>query len=316
MDLLSDVFSRLRLRGDVYFTTDFSGRWGVQIPSDQRTIRFHLVIHGQCWVTVDGESEPTLLKEREFALIPHGAGQRLSSSPEGNTVALENLITTDNPDREGVLRYSTRGSGGRCRLVCGFCRFDGETSHPLFFGLPAMIHLNVGAVGKSPWLADAVRVTTLEANLGDPGMRSIISRLIEILFMQGVRTQTSPSADTGNPFMLAILDRQLHPALQAIHEQLDRDWTLSDLAGVARMSRTQFARRFKDVLQQTPIQYLTNWRLQSARQLLKESDLNVAEIAFRSGYQSLPSFSRRFKERFGVTPAAYRRQSDTAETTT
>ncbi len=179
-----------------------------------------------------------------------------------------------------------------------------------------MIHLNVGAVGKSPWLADAVRVTTLEANLGDPGMRSIISRLIEILFMQGVRTQTSPTADTGNPFMLAILDRQLHPALQAIHEQLDRDWTLSDLAGVARMSRTQFARRFKDVLQQTPIQYLTNWRLQSARQLLKESDLNVAEIAFRSGYQSLPSFSRRFKERFGVTPAAYRRQSDTTETTT
>ncbi len=316
MDLLSDVFSRLRLRGDVYFTTDFSGRWGVQVPPDRRTIRFHLVIQGQCWVTVDGESEPTLLREGEFALIPHGAGQRLSSSPKGNAVALENLITTDNPNREGVLRHGTRGSGGQCRLVCGFCRFDDEASHPLFFGLPAMIHLNVDAVGKSPWLADAIRVTTLEANLGDPGMRSIISRLIEILFMQGVRTQTSPSADTGNPFMLAILDRQLSRALQAIHEQPDRDWTLSSLAGVAQMSRTQFARRFKDVLQQTPIQYLINWRLQSARQLLKESDLNVAEVAFRLGYQSLPSFSRRFKERFGVAPAAYRRQSDTAETAT
>ncbi len=156
----------------------------------------------------------------------------------------------------------------------------------------------------------------MEANLGDPGMRSIISRLIEILLMQGVRTQTSPSADTGNPFVLAILDRQLGPALQAIHEQLDHDWTISALAGVAQMSRTQFARRFKDVLQQTPIQYLINWRLQSARQLLRESDLNVAEIAFRVGYQSLPSFSRRFKERFGVAPAAYRRQSDPAETAT
>ncbi len=307
MDLLSDVFSRFRLRGDVYFTTDFSGRWGVHVPADRRSIRFHLVIQGQCWVAVDGQSEPTLLREGEYALIPHGAGQRLSSSPQARTVALESLITADNPNREGVLLHNGRGSEGRCRVVCGFCRFDDEANHPLFIGLPAMIHLNVDAVGKSPWLGEAIRVTTMEANLGDPGKLAIISRLIEILFMQGVRTQTGPEADTGNPFLRAIQDRQLGPALQAIHERLDHDWTISALAGVAQMSRTQFARRFKDVLQQTPIHYLINWRLQSARQLLRESDLNVAEIAFRVGYQSLPSFSRRFKERFGVAPATYRR---------
>ncbi len=80
MDLLSDVFSRLRLSGDLYFTTDFAGGWGVHIPPDQQAIRFHLVVHGECWVKVDGADEPTMLREGEFVLIPHGAGQHCSSS--------------------------------------------------------------------------------------------------------------------------------------------------------------------------------------------------------------------------------------------
>jgi len=73
------------------------------------------------------------------------------------------------------------------------------------------------------------------------------------------------------------------------------------------MSRTQFARRFKDVLNQTPMQYLTDWRLQKARQWLKQTGSSVAEMGLRSSYQSLPSFTRRFAERFGVSPATFRR---------
>lgn len=73
------------------------------------------------------------------------------------------------------------------------------------------------------------------------------------------------------------------------------------------MSRTQFARRFKDTLDQTPIQYLIDWRFATARQLLRDTDLPIADIAFRAGYRSVPSFTHRFKKRFDVTPAAYRR---------
>ncbi len=125
--------------------------------------------------------------------------------------------------------------------------------------------------------------------------------------MQAIRAQAHLPAGLGNPFMRAIVDPQLAPALQAIHEELDRDWTLTSLAKTARMSRTQFARRFKDTLDQTPIQYLIDWRLSTARQLLRETELAITDIAFRSGYRSVPSFTRRFKERFDITPAAYRR---------
>lgn len=307
MDLLSDVFSRLRLSGDLYFTTDFAGGWGVHIPPEQQTIRFHLVVHGQCWVTVDGANEPTSLREGEFVLIPHGAGQQLLSARHAPSLALEKIVSSDNPASDGVLRHRAMGSGTDCRLVCGFCHFDHHVSHPLFRGLPSMIVLNTQTTGQLPWLADAIRLTTIEANRSGQGVRAIISRLIEILFMQAIRAQTHLPAGLGNPFMRAMVDPQLAPALEAIHEEPDRDWTLTSLAKTARMSRTQFARRFRDTLDQTPIQYLIDWRLSTARQLLRDTDLAIADIAFRSGYRSVPSFTRRFKERFDITPAAYRR---------
>jgi len=74
------------------------------------------------------------------------------------------------------------------------------------------------------------------------------------------------------------------------------------------MSRGRFAQRFKAVLGQSPMQYLTDWRLQKAKHLLKETNLSIAEVGFRSGYQSLPSFTRRFGKQFGITPAAFRKE--------
>jgi AraC family transcriptional regulator, alkane utilization regulator len=307
MDFLSDVFSRLRLRGDFYFTTDFAGGWGVHIPPESRAIRFHLVVEGQCWVEVDRVDEPVHLREGEFVLIPHGAGQRLLSAPDAPSLALGEIGQRDDPGPDGVFRHRGEGPGADCRLVCGFCQFDHDVGHPLFHGLPSMIVLNRQTIGQLPWLADAIRLTTIEANRRGQGLRAIISRLIEILFIQAIRAHTDSSAGIGNPFVRAIDDPQLASALKAIHGEPDRSWTLTSLARAARMSRTRFARRFKDTLGQTPMQYLTDWRLSTARQLLRDSELSIADIAFRSGYRSVPSFTRRFKERFGITPAAYRR---------
>ncbi len=170
-----------------------------------------------------------------------------------------------------------------------------------------MIVLNTQTIGQLPFPVEAIRLTTIEADRSGQGVHAIIGRLMEILFMQAIRTQTHLPAGLGNPFLRAIVDPQLARALKAIHEEPSRDWTLTSLAKAARMSRTQFARRFKDTLDQTPIQYLIDWRLSTARQLLRDTDLTIADIAFRSGYRSVPSFTRRFKERFDITPAAYRR---------
>ncbi len=307
MDVLTDVLSSLRLRGKMYFRTEFDGTWGVTLPADRYTIRFHLVVHGQCWISVDGENEPLLLREGDFALVPHGAGQSLSDSPDSDTVSLETLLQAGSLGDDQVLRHGTGETGQQARLVCGFCSFDEGLSHPLFFGLPAILVMGRHFTGSAPWLAEAVRVISMEADLDGIGGSAIISRLMEVLFIQGIRHQYATNSNPGIPYLIAITDNRLKFAIAAMHEHPERAWTLSQLAELSSMSRGRFSQRFKEVLGQSPMHYLTGWRLQKARCMLKESDLSIAEVGFRSGYQSLPSFTRRFGKQFGISPAAYRK---------
>ena len=307
MDVLTDVLSILRLRGQMYFRTELAGTWGVTLPADGRTIRFHLVVQGQCWIAVDGQNEPLLLREGEFALVPHGTGQSLADSPGSATVPLARLLDAGLLGEDQVLRYDSGETQAQTRLVCGFCSFDEGLSHPLFFGLPAVLVMDRHFTGSSPWLAEAVRVISMEADLDGMGGAAIIGRLMEVMFIQGIRHQCESHSEPGIPYLVAITDNKLKFAIEAMHEHPERDWTLTQLAKLSSMSRGRFAQRFKDVLGQSPMHYLTGWRLQKARRLLKESDLSIAEVGYRSGYRSLPSFTRRFGKQFGISPAAFRK---------
>ncbi|MEM1103685.1 MAG: AraC family transcriptional regulator [Pseudomonadota bacterium] len=102
-------------------------------------------------------------------------------------------------------------------------------------------------------------------------------------------------------------DPQIRRALLAIHEGRSEDWTLERLAKEAGLSRSVFAERFKKLLDQTPMEYLTRVRMAQATRLLRTNDLSVSEIAFQSGYQSDASFHKAFKRMIGVSPNVYRR---------
>lgn len=307
VDVLTDILSNLRLRGHMYFRTELAGSWGVSLPADGSTIRFHLVVQGQCFLSVDGLGAPLRLREGDFALVPHGAGQTLSDSPDADSVALEALLDAGALGEDGVLRHGDEESSPVTRLVCGFCSFDDELNHPLFVGLPPALVMGQHAAGNSPWLAEAVRVITMEANLNGLGGPAIISRLMEVLFIQAVRHHRDSPTGPDIAYLAAITDPNLKLAIEAMHERPEEAWTLSTLARLSNMSRSRFAHRFKEVVGRAPLQYLAEWRLQKARRLLAETSLGVAEVAFRSGYQSLPSFTRRFGKHFGITPGAFRK---------
>ena len=148
----------------------------------------------------------------------------------------------------------------------------------------------------------------MEANLGGLGGRAVVSRLMEVIFIQAIRHLCDMNCTPNIPFLTAVTDNNLKPAIEAMHQHPEYAWTLSQLAKLSSMSRGRFAQRFKDLLGQSPMQYLTDWRLQKAKRLLKETNLSIAEVGFRSGYQSLPSFTRRFGKQFGISPGAFRRE--------
>jgi len=304
-DVLSDIFSTLRLTSGLYFQTELRGGFSIEIPPERRHIRCHLVRQGHCWLASAG-GEPTELREGDIAVVPNGAGQVLSGAPDAVPVPLAGIVT-QGALHQGVLRY---GTGDRTvRLLCGFCQFDEAVDHPVLINLPALIVIRPGDLGAEPWVSATLRLLSLETDLNAQGTTGILTRLLEIFFIQVVRRMTALPDERTNGFMAALTDSHLSKALLAIHSEPHVAWKIRDLAKLAGMSRARFADRFNAVVGVPPIGYLTNWRLMKARSLLAGSDLDMAEIAARCGYASVPSFSNRFKRMFNIGPGAFRRLS-------
>jgi AraC-like DNA-binding protein len=91
-----------------------------------------------------------------------------------------------------------------------------------------------------------------------------------------------------------------------LHAEPARRWTVTELARAAAVSRSQLDARFREVLGRSPIRYLTEWRMHLAKDLLASTDLGVAAIARRVGYDADEAFSRAFKRAHGQAPSQWR----------
>lgn len=307
-DALSEVLASLRLTGHLYFRADLAGPFAVEVPAERRLVRFHYLRRGSCWLRGTVAEDPRQLGEGDLAILPNGSAHILADDPARPALPLAELLTTAPPDPSGLLRY---GEGaGRVELLCGFCAFDEDIDHPILASLPAMMVLRPQDLGSAPWTVTALRLLGLESELAGEGMQAILSRLLEILFIQALR-QGGDGAEDPPGYLAALADPRLSRALAAMHREAARNWTIGDLATMAGMSRARFAESFTRRVGLAPIAYLTRWRLMKARRLLRESSLSTEEIAARCGYASLPSFTRRYKAAFGIGPGAYRRATKT-----
>ena len=137
----------------------------------------------------------------------------------------------------------------------------------------------------------------------------MISRLCDVLVIQAIRHWMTSSEATGSPWLRAMGDPQIGLALAALHAEPAVPWTVESLASRAAMSRSAFAARFRELLGQPVMGYLTELRLQLAVDLLHRSDRTVAEVATAVGYESDASFSRVFKRHLGTSPRQMRHAS-------
>ncbi|GAB3410072.1 hypothetical protein GCM10027515_29960 [Schumannella luteola] len=107
-------------------------------------------------------------------------------------------------------------------------------------------------------------------------------------------------------WLTGSVDAHIGRALSAVHTQLDRAWTVEELARIAAMSRSAFAARFRDVVGSSPAGYLASARMDAALDLLPRRELTVTEVARRLGYESEAGFSRAFRRHVGASPAEWR----------
>jgi AraC-like DNA-binding protein len=271
-------------------------------------IWFHVVPSGRFWLEAGG-GDPTLLQAGDLGLVPHGEGHVLRSEPGVAVPGVLDLEREEISDRYEILRHG--GGGAPTTLICGAVRFDHPAARNLVEILPAVLHVEASSSPELEWMQSTLRLMAAEAKELRPGGEAIITRLGDILVVQAIRSwiETDPASQSG--WLGALRDRQIGRALSLIHRDPARDWTVAALADELAMSRSAFAARFTELVDEPAMQYVTRWRMQVAVSALREEGATVAELASRLGYRSEAAFARAFKRVIGVPPGAIKRELST-----
>lgn len=303
MDALTDILRSLHLGGGIYFRCELTAPWGMDI-GETSVAEFHVVTRGTCWIKVVGEAEPVCLNAGDLVVFPHGHAHLFLDAPDSKALAPAELIGEQTIENYGPVRYG--GGGSPANVLCGFFEFDRKARSPLLEALPPLIHLKGTDATELSWLQTTINFISYEIRQVRPGTEAVVNRLVEVLFTQIMRAYIE-QAETPSGILGAIADPKLGLVMNAMHRHPEYLWSVETLAQEARMSRTTFSNRFHALTRQTPMHYLTMWRMQKARELLASTNLSMLTIAEKVGYQSEASFGKAFKKCMGVSPGAVRR---------
>lgn len=315
-DLLSLLLDGMRLSGMVLFRAEFSEPWAVMTPDagvmaqmlpfhTEHVIPFHLIAEGGSRLELDGHGLRQL-GEGDAMLLPYGDGHGLRGREDADYVPLGTLLSPPPWNDIPVVHHG--GGGKTTHIVCGFLQCDELFCAPVLRHLPRLIHVNPGVAGHNRWLADTIRHTAEEVLNSRPGSYSMLSRLTELMFVEILREHMRTLSDGDVGWFAAVNDPVVGTALRYLHTAPLEQWTVQRLAQKVNVSRSVLADRFKLLLQQPPMQYLSHWRLQLAAAQLKTTNTPIKTVADRIGYDSEAAFSRAFKRRFGSPPADWRRR--------
>lgn len=307
MDTLSDVLSSVRFQGAMYGLFECGAPWGIRMPDAQGHVRLFAVVRGGCLLQFKGESKPISisLAAGELVLCCKDLSCDVTDAAGSAVVPIQE-IATEMPTRGHVLKLG--GNGAHSSLMMGCFTLDAQRTNPFVASLPSIIHLSSQQVQCEPGLETGLRLLISEVSGSGPGGDILVNRLSDAIFVQIIRAyiaQIKRCKETPG-WLKALADPEIGAALNLIHEKPDAPWTVATLADSVNMSRTSFATKFATLVGQTPIDYLTSWRMQKAVVLIRDEKANVEEIASAVGYTSRAAFSKAFKKEIGQSPGEYR----------
>jgi len=305
MDPLSDVLALLRPRSYISGGFGIDRDLAVKFPNHQG-IKCYAVVSGQCWLSVEGVPNPVLLTAGDCFLLPRGRPFSLSTDLSLKPIDFQQLLAE--------LRSGSRlvsGDNALCYLVGGHFVLAGSHAQMLLGSLPPIVHIRKEAdKAAMRWSLERMM-----AELQDPrpGGSLIAQQLACMMLVQALRLHLADGAKGGVGWLFALADQQMSAAITAMHNAPAHRWTLQELAARAGMSRSIFALRFKQTVGETPLEYLTRWRMMLAADRLKDAGNSISAIALALGYESESAFGKAFKRVMGCSPRQFGRKKQPAQ---
>ncbi|KJC49132.1 AraC family transcriptional regulator [Bradyrhizobium sp. LTSP885] len=273
-----------------------AGPWQVR-RSDAGQPFYCVVLEGGCRLVIDGHEAITLCSG-DFVLIPAAYGVAMSSLAPPSEAAPENLPVAL---ATGEFRIGDQDGPTDLRMLVGHCSFGSPDAGLLLSLLPQLVH-----VRGEPRLATLVQFVRDEFRERRPAREVILAHLLEVLLIEALRSTAGTPASPG--LVRGLADERLAVAIRRMHESPASAWTVAQLAKDAALSRSAFFDRFSRAVGVAPMEYLLAWRMAVAKNMLRQNESGIAEIAERVGYGSASAFSVAFTRHVGVSPTHYARE--------
>jgi AraC-like DNA-binding protein len=318
MDVLSEVLKAVKLDGAMFYNAEFSAPWCFRAPASRivapylspqsrHVIIYHLLTEGTGYAHVEGDDRLLSLTAGDIVIFPHGdphiMGNGSPVQPVDNEQELQRILSQG-------LKVSRFGGGGEVtKFICGYMACEPQLSGVFLGGLPPIMKVHIRNDASGQWLEQSIRYSVENAGASTPGGQAVLAKLSEAFFVETLRRYIAllPREQTG--WLAGVRDPEVGKVLAFLHRRPAHPWTIATLANEVGISRSVLAERFRRFLSETPIAYLTRWRLQLGAQLLASTSHGVAHIAADVGYESEPSFNRAFKREFGLPPAQFRHRA-------
>lgn len=296
IDPLSDTIRILKPRAVFAKGISGAGRWAVRY-SDFGEPSFCTVLEGGCRLAVDGHDAITLQAD-DFLLLPATPGFTMSSFEPATPKFVDPKLTSA-PTEE--LRHGRPDGPADVRLLGGYFVFDSPDAALMVALLPGVVHLR-----GAERLATLVQLVNDESKAQKAGRDLVLTRLVEILIIEALRSTQGEEAPKG--LLRGLADGRLAEAMREMHGDPARPWTVEQLARKAAMSRSAFFDRFTRAVGLPPMEYLLAWRMAVAKDLLRRSDVAIETVAEKVGYGSASTFSTAFSRHVGLPPGRYARE--------
>ncbi len=271
-----------------------AGSWRITPPDNQEPF-YGVILEGGCQLSVDGH-DTIHVAAGDFVLLPAARHLRVASrEPPAEDVDSPHVALGN-----GEFRVGAESGPIDLRMLIGYCSFASPDAGLLVPLLPQLVHIR--CAGR---LAQLVALVGEESRGQLPARDVVLSRLLEVLFIEALRLTTGTATSKG--LARGLADLRIAHALRAMHERPAHAWTMADLAREAALSRSTFFERFKRTVGVAPMAYLLAWRMALAKQLLRKNESRIAEVAERVGYRSVSAFSVAFTRCAGQSPAHYAR---------
>jgi AraC-like DNA-binding protein len=297
MDPLSDVLSLLKPRSYISGGFGLDGDLAIQFPKHQG-VKCYAMLSGQCWLSVEGVPDAVLLTAGDCFLLPRGLPFCLATDLSLTPVDF-NVLRAARMSGGAV----SNNEGGERYIAGGHFILAGSHANMLLGSLPPIVHIRK----ESDKAAMRWSLERMKEELRDPqpGGSLIAQQLAYVMLIQALRLHLADGARSGVGWLFALADKQMSAAITCMHDNPGHRWTLQELAGRLGMSRSIFALKFKETVGETPMEYLTRWRMLLAGDRLKNSDDSISIIALSLGYESESAFGKAFKRVMGCSPKQY-----------